>query len=222
MSKTSSSASETSGDDSLGSEGSWTSEDLDGSLFATELDAVLEDMPELLPAGYPDSDDKESDEESDNQSEPDSDLGSKINSGHDADDDKAMLDGDGIRLGPTLAHYVWQSIDEMYSQWYEEPCNIPVPHPSSQMPYVLEVLKLEWPDHFRKILHVNPTTFDKIVNKIKDNPVFFNQSNNPQIPVKEQLAIALYRFSHNGNRASQGEVARWAGAGKGSPALHTK
>ena len=175
LSKTSSS--ETSDDDSLGSEGPWTSEDLDGELFATELDAVLEDMPELLPAGYPDSDDEESGEESDNQSEPDSDSSPEINSGHDADDE-AMLDDDGIGLGPRLACYVRQSIDEMYSQRYEEPHDIPVPHPLPQMPYVLEVLKLEQPNHFREILRVNPTTFDKIVNKIKDDPVFFNQSTN--------------------------------------------
>ena len=110
------SSSKTSDNDSLGSEGSWTSEDLDGELFATELDAVLEDMPELLPASYPDSDDEESGEELDNQSEPDSDSSSEINSGHEADDE-AMLDDDGIGLGPRLARYVWQSIDESHTTY---------------------------------------------------------------------------------------------------------
>jgi hypothetical protein len=46
------------------------------------------------------------------------------------------------------------------------------------MPHVLEVLKVECPDQFREILWVNPATFDKIVDNIKDDPVFFNNSNN--------------------------------------------
>ena len=63
------------------------------------------------------------------------------------------------------------------------------------------------------------------MDKIKDDPVFFNNSNNPQILVEEQVAITLFQFRHNGNAASQESVARWEGEGsgeKGSPALHTK
>lgn len=61
------------------------------------------------------------------------------------------------------------------------------------------------------------------MDKIKDDPVFFNNSNNPQILVEEQVAITLFQFRHNGNAASQESVARWEGegsGGKGSPALH--
>ena len=90
------------------------------------------------------------------------------------------------------------------------------------MLYVLQTLKHERPDHFRKILCITPSTFDQIVSKIQNYPVFFNQFNNPQIPIEEQLAIILYRFGHDGNAASQAAVARWAGAGKGSPTLYTK
>ena len=90
------------------------------------------------------------------------------------------------------------------------------------MPHVLEVLKVERPDHFWEILRVSPTTFDKIVRKIQDHLIFYNDSNNPQIPVEQQLVITLYRFGHDGNAASQAAVAHWAGGGKGSPSLHTK
>lgn len=90
------------------------------------------------------------------------------------------------------------------------------------MPHVLNVFKTEWPDLFREILHVTPATFDKVVQKIQDDPIFFNDSNNPQIPVEQQLAITLYHFGHDGNAASQAGVGHWAGGGRGSPALHTK
>jgi hypothetical protein len=90
------------------------------------------------------------------------------------------------------------------------------------MPHVLKVLKVERSDQFQEILRVNPATFDKIVDNIKDDPVFFNNSNNPQIPVEQQLTITLYRFGHDGNAASQAAVGHWAGGGKGSPSLHTK
>ena len=103
----------------------------------------------------------------------------------------------------------------MYESRYEQPRDIPISHPPPQMPHILTVTKLERPDQFREILRVSPATFDKIVAKIKDDPVFFNNSNNPQIPVEEQLAITLYRFGHDGNASSQAEVGRWAGAGKG-------
>ena len=60
------------------------------------------------------------------------------------------------------------------------------------MPYVLEILKHKDPDQFCKILYVSLSTFDQLVDKIKDDPVFFDNSNNPQIPVEEQVAITLF------------------------------
>jgi hypothetical protein len=52
--------------------------------------------------------------------------------------------------------------------------------------------------------------------------VFFNDSNNPQLAVKDQLAITLYRFGHDGNAASLQGVANWAGVGKGTVTLCTR
>ena len=40
--------------------------------------------------------------------------------------------------------------------------------------------------------------------------------------VKQQLAIALYRFGHYGNTASTMKVALWAGVGFGTVPLVTK
>jgi hypothetical protein len=66
-------------------------------------------------------------------------------------------------------------------------------------------------------LHITPQCFDDLVTTIKDDPVFHNNSNNPQMPV----AIALYHFGHYGNAASQMKVALWAGVGYGTVSLVT-
>jgi hypothetical protein len=42
------------------------------------------------------------------------------------------------------------------------------------------------------------------------------------MPVEDQLAIALYRFGHDGNAASLQSVANWAGIGKGTVMLCTQ
>jgi hypothetical protein len=57
---------------------------------------------------------------------------------------------------------------------------------------------------------------------LEQDPVFFNNSNHPQLPVEQQLAVALYRFGHNGNAASIQAVANWAGLGKGTVHLITR
>jgi hypothetical protein len=57
--------------------------------------------------------------------------------------------------------------------------------------------------------------FDQIVEKISDHPVFFNNSNCPQAPVKDQLAIMLFCFGHYGNSSSLERVREWADTSKG-------
>jgi hypothetical protein len=181
---------------------------LEEELLFMQVDEAVDGMPELLPAGYMDSDDESDSDESED-------------SGNEADSE-GMEDGGQFGSGPRLAQYVRQMVERMYESRYEHPRDIPISHPPPQMPHILSVTKLERPDQFREILRVSPTTFDKIVDKIKDDPVFYNNSNNPQIPIEEQLTITLYRFGHDGNASSQAEVGRWAGAGKGSSSLHTK
>ncbi|KAJ7663508.1 hypothetical protein B0H17DRAFT_872077, partial [Mycena rosella] len=92
----------------------------------------------------------------------------------------------------------------------------------SYLHHVLTALKLGRADHFRQALRVTPRTFDALVAALEDDPIFFNNSNHPQLPVDQQLAVALYRFGHDGNAASFQSVANWAGLGKGTVHLITR
>ena len=80
---------------------------------------------------------------------------------------------------------------------------------------------MDQPDLFRRELRVSPATFDCIVQRLIDDPVFANNSLNEQIPVEEQTAITLYWFGHNGNAASLDSVASWARYAKGTVSLST-
>jgi hypothetical protein len=97
-----------------------------------------------------------------------------------------------------------------------------LPRGPSYLHHVLVTLKNQRGDLFREHLRLDPTTFDALVFEIQDNPVFMNKSNNPQMPVEEQVAIALFRFGHDGNASSLQKVADWAGVGKGTVILATR
>ena len=110
----------------------------------------------------------------------------------------------------------------MYVQQYEEPRDKSKSCPPPQIHHCLEVTKVKNPEEFHELLRVTPLTFNKLIAKIKNNPVFFNNLNNPQLPVEQQFSIVLYQIGPNGNMAGQASVGRQAGAGKGSSTLHTK
>ena len=78
-------------------------------------------------------------------------------------------------------------------------------------------------DHHRFInmLRVSPEVFDVILSFIHDNPVFHNNSNNPQAPVQTQLAVMLYCLGRYGNGASLEDVAQTAGISEGSVENYT-
>lgn len=120
-----------------------------------------------------------------------------------------------------IPRHVHRAVEHIYRNRYDAPRNVPIPKPPAQMPHCIQVLKNDRPDLFREFLRVNPTTFDRLVERIEDDPVFSNNSNNPQQPVEEQLAIVLYRFGHNGNAASLTKVGFWAGVAHGSVPLIT-
>lgn len=86
---------------------------------------------------------------------------------------------------------------------------------ASQLHLVLVEFKEDDPKRFRRNLRVSPETFDELVLKIQGHPVFHNNSHRAQTPVKVQLAIALYRFGHDGNAASVESIAQWAGVSVG-------
>jgi len=206
-------SSTTSSEDSLHSQStrsSETSEELEDELALMEVDEALESMPDLVDFDFRIFDDDDSDLEEDSESVDDESRESgddEDESGNEADNEELWADA---KLGPSfglgIAKWVKKSIKQMYSMRYEEPRNKPVPRPPAQMPHTLDVLKVERPDLFRKILRITPYTFDKLHKKIENDPIFFNNSSNPQIPVEEQLAITLYCFRHDGNAASQASV----------------
>ncbi|KZT66679.1 hypothetical protein DAEQUDRAFT_674563 [Daedalea quercina L-15889] len=65
-------------------------------------------------------------------------------------------------------------------------------------------------------LRMPPYAFDDILNKIKDNAVFHNNSNNAQMDVDRQLAIWLYRAGRYGPGAVVDEIAETTGVSIGS------
>jgi hypothetical protein len=91
----------------------------------------------------------------------------------------------------------------------------------TQLYIILGHYKLKRLDIFRSYLRIDPGCFDDLVTVIQDDPVFHNNSNHAQMPVTEQLAIALYRFGHYGNASSTLKVALWAGVGFGTVLLVT-
>jgi hypothetical protein len=63
---------------------------------------------------------------------------------------------------------------------------------------------------------VSASTFDSLLEMIETDPVFSNASNVSQTPIIKQMAIAMFRFGHNGNAASVEAVAQWAGVSAGT------
>ena len=88
-----------------------------------------------------------------------------------------------------------------------------------------QLLLTDWkanhPKIFRSHLGITPACFDLLVEALKEDSVFHNQSHADQIPVQDQVAIALYRFRHYGNGATIMKVALWAGIGFGTVRLVT-
>lgn len=88
----------------------------------------------------------------------------------------------------------------------------------SQLALVLGHFKEHDEERFRKKLRVSPATFDYLVELIEPHSIFYNNSNNPQLPVDIQLAIFLARVGHYGNAASPEDLAQWAGVSSGTVA----
>jgi hypothetical protein len=179
----------------------------DGTSLGFSLD--LDSMPDL---------DSLSGSESDSNSDSDSERGE--DSGDDADDED-MTGDEAAQDTSNVGIYVRQGITGMYSHRYEQPRE-PMPRPPPKLPHILHVFKHERPDRFREELRVSPTTFDNLLKKISDDPVFMNNSPNAQTPIETQLGIVLWRFGHSGNAASQQQVADFGDVGKGTVTLITR
>ncbi|KAG2219657.1 hypothetical protein INT45_012358, partial [Circinella minor] len=68
--------------------------------------------------------------------------------------------------------------------------------------------------------YMSSVAFYDLVDKIKNDQVFQNNSYICQAPVREQLIVALYRFGMYGNGASAGQVARHFGIGADTSDLY--
>src|SRR5258708_5001700 len=86
----------------------------------------------------------------------------------------------------------------------------------SQLGLVLTCYNEDDAPCFHQNLHISPHTFDVLVSLIQDSPHFHNNSQNEQMSVPSQLAIALFHFSHIGSAASVDAIAQWAGCSAGA------
>jgi hypothetical protein len=154
------------------------------------------------------NDDDDSDDDSDSSSSSSSGWSSSSTSSSEMDDD------------PTPAENYIDAMAELYSQRYLAERR-DIPKTNSLMHLLLNDYKLDFPDIFRSYLRIDPACFDALVAAIKDDEVFHNNSNHPQMPVEEQVVIALYRFGHYGNAASTIKVALQFGVGYGTIHLVT-
>ncbi|KAG2335941.1 hypothetical protein BDR05DRAFT_860634, partial [Suillus weaverae] len=82
--------------------------------------------------------------------------------------------------------------------------------------HLLDKWRLENPWRFRRKLQVDPEVFVELINRIIHHPVFYNNSNNPQLPVPVQLAIFLNGIGHYRNAATAEDMADWAGVSVGT------
>ncbi|KIK77201.1 hypothetical protein PAXRUDRAFT_167526, partial [Paxillus rubicundulus Ve08.2h10] len=82
--------------------------------------------------------------------------------------------------------------------------------------HLLDEWKVKKPKFFLHRLQVQPLIFDAITTKISTHHIFYNNSNNPQLPVHIQLAIFLNAAGHYGNTATSQDMAVWAGVSVGT------
>ncbi|KIP12161.1 hypothetical protein PHLGIDRAFT_57966, partial [Phlebiopsis gigantea 11061_1 CR5-6] len=119
-----------------------------------------------------------------------------------------------------MSEVVLGMTSHLYSTHYISKQRV-IPKTKKQMALLLGVWKEEFPDIFRSFVRVTPACFDSLLHAIQPDPIFHNNSNNEQMPLSEQLAIALIRFGHYGNGASVRKIALWAGVGFGTVDLAT-
>lgn len=86
-------------------------------------------------------------------------------------------------------------IEEVEATRYLEPRD-EVPKSSD---WYLLIFPLLQNTRFRIFTRMDRMSFELVLRKVQQDPVFQNQSNTPQAPVREQLALALYKLGHSGS-----------------------
>lgn len=172
---------------------------LEAFILQTILDSAQEST------SVHDSDHAGSDWNTDSESNEESDDASNASSGW----------GMEVEDESSVPSLVIDACQKLYKNFYIEERR-KIPKTCENLNILLTEYKTQFPDIFRSYLRITPECFDNLLNSIQHHEVFQNNSNNPQMPVERQLAIALFRFGHFGNGASTLKVALWAGVGYGT------
>lgn len=188
------------------------------------MDVDEEYRDEMESVNWDDFEEVDGEDSSSGSSEDDS--SSDWDTGDDGDDEGMQWSSEEEDVSPQdattrMSRRVRKTIDDWHRHRYEAPRNQNHRPPGSLL-HTLTVYKYERPDHFRCDLRVTPATFDALHDRIAPDPIFYNNSNNEQMPIDHQLAITLFRFGHSGNGASVARVAAWAGYSAGAVLLATK
>ncbi|KAI5836562.1 uncharacterized protein SCHCODRAFT_02559024, partial [Schizophyllum commune H4-8] len=165
---------------------------------------------------YDDDWDSDDDLDSSDISSGSSDSSSSSSSSSSSDDSDIDMSDEDL----TAAEAYMKKMEELYSHRYLQERQR-IPKSSELLHNLLNEYKVHRPEIFRSYLRISPACFDALLAVIEDDPVFHNNSNNSQMPVAHQLAIALYRFGHHGNAASGLKVALLFGVGYGTINLVT-
>src|SRR3954469_120106 len=96
--------------------------------------------------------------------------------------------------------------------------HIPTPKTRAYMDNIFDLIS---DVDFQQQCRMTKESFQKIVELIKDHPIFHNNSFIEQTPVKLQLACALKHLGKNGNGASMGSLKRLYGIGYGTVSRFT-
>ncbi|KAF5378451.1 hypothetical protein D9615_007041 [Tricholomella constricta] len=108
--------------------------------------------------------------------------------------------------GDPIGDAIIQTLEELYSKRYSVERGFDlISKTKENLRLLLDDYRYKRPEIFRSYLRITPSCFDDLVKSIEHHPVFHSNSNKPQMPVEEQVAIALYRFGHYGNAASKVE-----------------
>jgi hypothetical protein len=142
-------------------------------------------------------------------------LLSDMASGYEADSDSDGLstDAEEDQLFIRRLAALQERIDYLSSTRVLFPNHV---HKLSQLHLILVLYKEDDHKRFRHNLRINPETFDELIKRINGNPIFVSDGPQDQMPLDEQLAIALFRFGHHGNAASVEAIAQWAGTSAGT------
>ena len=96
----------------------------------------------------------------------------------------------------------------------------PIPKTNEHIRLLLTSYKNDRPDIFRSYVRISPPCFDALLSALSRHALFVSGSGS-RIPIEIQLSVALFRFGHYGNAASQTKIALWAGIGYGTVDLVT-